>query len=118
MDVEHRMQRISEIQPSLTREPITGAIRPATVEFIKLIGAELHTLNQSQLYGREGDALAGRILSVLAMQSADGVDHDNWLNEVDEPLLEEILNLAGALDLDSNQPDVWEKLLKVISELE
>nr|WP_155947576.1 hypothetical protein [Microbacterium sp. MRS-1] len=67
----------------------------------------------------EGTALVGKILSVLVLQSNEtaGVNTDGWFNPYDEPVLERILELTSALDLDANQPEIWSDLSKAIDDL-
>ncbi|RWZ78509.1 MAG: hypothetical protein EOT05_02030 [Candidatus Microsaccharimonas sossegonensis] len=119
MNRSTRDRRISELRPLLTKEPITRAIRPATIEFVKLIGDDIRKLSLEERLIGEGTALVGKILSVLVLQSNEtaGVNTDGWFNPYDEPVLERILELTSALDLDANQPEIWSDLSKAIDDL-
>lgn len=67
--------------------------------------AEAKNLLEEQLLGEDGHDIAMDIRGAPAYQSADGVDHDGWFNEKDEPLLYQMLDVSGALDVTPHYRD-------------
>jgi hypothetical protein len=57
----------------------------------------------------QSEHIADKISTLLAS--------NDWVNGEDEPVLDEMLGLAGQLDIDVNQPDVWQDLFKLADEL-
>lgn len=114
---EHELSRLRHYL--FDSEPYTRAIRPKTIEYLKLLARKADGLSLAQLCsGGEGLDIAGDICGILAYESAtEGVEHDGWLNRVDEPELDLVLNLSASLDLDANQPAIWRQLLSVIEKL-
>lgn len=57
----------------------------------------------------QSEYLADKISTLLAS--------NDLINGEDTPILDEMLELAGQLDTDVNQPDVWQDLFKLADEL-
>lgn len=58
----------------------------------------------------KGEQIADEILSLLLFQS--------WADAETEPVLDEIFDLAGQLDKDINQPEIWQELFALANEIE
>jgi len=43
--------------------------------------------------------------------------HSDLVSDENEPILDEMLGLAGQLDIDVNQPEVWQDLFKLSDDL-
>ncbi len=52
-----------------------------------------------------GEIIVDKILDLLLFQS--------WINPEDEPLLEEIFDIAGSLDKDVSNPKLWKELFEL-----
>lgn len=57
----------------------------------------------------KGEHIADEIVSLLLFQS--------WADAETEPVLDEIFGLAGQLDRDVNQPEMWQELLTLAKEI-
>lgn len=57
----------------------------------------------------QSEYIADRISTLLAS--------NDWVNGEDGPILDEMLELAGQLDMNVCQPDVWRDLFKLADEL-
>lgn len=56
-----------------------------------------------------GEYLADSISTLLASQS--------WIDGESEPALDDILDVAGQLDIEVNQPEVWRELFKLAQKI-
>lgn len=54
----------------------------------------------------KGEYLADSITTLLASQS--------WIDGESEPLFDDILDVAGQLDKDANQPEAWRELFELV----
>lgn len=105
------MNSIHDLRSKVFVEPSTLANRPYIVELIRLQVANAKSMSEDELLQGEGNNIASDISGILAWNSADnGVEHDNWLNANDEPILYEILNVAAELDAEGNSKQNWHKL--------
>jgi hypothetical protein len=57
----------------------------------------------------KGEYLADKISTALASQS--------WIDGESEPVLDQMLAVVGQLDIDANQPEVWQELFDLSQEL-
>lgn len=58
----------------------------------------------------KGEYIADSISTLLASQS--------WIDGTTEPLLDDILEVAGELDKDANQPNKWEQLFNLAEQIQ
>ncbi len=99
-------------------EPSSRDIRPAMVNYLKLLSQRIDSLTSEELIGGEGHSVAMDITGALAFQGADGVNGDDWVTRDEEPELYEILNVAAMLDEDSEDFANWKKLSLLLQSLE
>lgn len=112
------MTDIYKLRERVYSEPTGVNLRPYIVEYLKhyaslALNSKIHDLTQ----GKAGGEIAGNICGALAWQGATGVAGDDWITEEGEPLLHEILSISSKLDIDTNNPEEWPKLLNLINEL-
>lgn len=107
----------SELRQKIFVEPVGCHIRPAIVEFIKLLVARAGRLSNEELLRGEGVDISSAICGALAWQGARGVEGNDWITAEDEPELYELLRIAGTLDVDNEQLGQWMQLFKVAGKL-
>lgn len=113
-DHDNSLQSLRSI---IFKEPLTKDVRPHLIEYIRSLITKAKTLPEDRLLGAEGHDIAMDICGALAYQDAEGVDHDGWFNEKDEPLLSQILDASCPLDADPRDPDQWRRLFEVSEKL-
>lgn len=91
-------------------EPSSRNIRPAMVNYLKLLSQRIDSLTSEELIGGEGHSIAMDIAGAIAFQGADGVSGDDWVTCDEEPELYEILNVAVVLDEEPEDFANWKKL--------
>lgn len=112
------MNEFQDLKSQAFKEPSTVANRPFIIKLIKVRVRDARGLSDDELLHGQGMSIASDISGVLAWNSADsGVDHDNWLNENNEPILYEVLQVSGALDAEGNTRDNWLKLFSLSENL-
>lgn len=99
------------------KEPVTKDARPHLIAYIQELVAKAKDLSEEQLLSVDGHDIAMDICGALAYQSADGVNHDGWFNEKDEPLLYRMLEISGVLDVDPHHRDKWQRLFTLSEEI-
>lgn len=68
-----------------------------------------YTRPESRYPQTKGERLTDAISTLLASQS--------WIDSNAEPILDEILDITGQLDIDVNRPDAWQELFKLARKL-
>ena len=111
------LQSINSLSRKIFIEPTSRNLRPYIVEYIHLHINRAKSLSENDLLEGEGNDISSSICGALAWQGADGVEGEAWVNEIDEPKLWKILEIAGKLDVDSNDLTAWHKLFELVDNL-
>lgn len=116
------MERNFELKQALRNhifvQPATRGVRPYLIKYVLLLVAEAKKLPEDELLDPNGHEIAVDICGALAWQGAEGVENDGWFNEKDEPVLSELLDVTGVLDVDANHPDKWQRLFELAKHLQ
>jgi hypothetical protein len=89
------------------------------VEYIHILADEAKGLTTYELLHGKGSGIGGSICGAISYLSADsGVVHDGWINEKDEPLLIEILDASGRIDIGFDlEMKHWQLLFDLVDNL-
>lgn len=111
-------ESIEQLRKNVFTEPITKEVRSNLIAYIQLLTVKAQVLDESERLSNKGHAIAMDICGALAFQNAEGVEHDGWLNEKDEPVLSKILKVSGVLDANPDNPEAWRQLVKLTHTLD
>lgn len=109
--------KLRALHREILKEPIRRTIRPRVVQYVLELSTQASLLAEEDLAGTKGHSIAMDICGALGFQTADGVDHDNWLNQKDEPILSDILAVSSILDFDSDNRNAWKQFFNLTSAL-
>ncbi|TLG09441.1 hypothetical protein FEK35_15050 [Nocardia cyriacigeorgica] len=109
---------LRQLRQEVFTEPAAKTTRPALVEYLHAHATLARSIPPAELYAGQGDDIAADICGALAWPGAEGVDGDDWITADSEPGLWRALELSSELDINSNNPAVWQELLDVIDRLQ
>lgn len=107
--------RLNRLRTEIFTEPVSVESRDALISYIKENVSRAKSLSKAQLLGDEGHVLAMDIAGALAFQSSKDVQ-GSWTDK-DEPELSNVLDIAGKLDEDANNEEVWKKLFTAVGKI-
>ena len=108
---------MNESKPVFLREPCGKENKPELISFIKTLATKASNMDDTQRLSGPGHVIAMDIAGALAFQGANGVEGDDWITADEEPVLFELLQVSGKLDVDSNNPEMWQKLFNLTDSL-
>lgn len=108
---------INHLKKVIFSEPTEKSNRPKLLEYINLCVDDAKELSAEQLTGAKGRGVAMEITGAIGFQGAKGVSGEDWVTESDEPVLYQILNLAGRLEVDADNTTMWQEMFKLVAKL-
>lgn len=110
-------KEFAELRTNIFTEPTSERKKPDLIKYVKILINEASQLPINELSGAKGHDIAMSITGALAFQGANGIEGDDWITIEDEPILYNILDVAGRLDNSPANNDAWQKLFTIVKML-